>query len=198
MKYYRARYYDASTGRFISEDPLGFNVDANFYAYVGNNPVLFRDPSGLCRIVVRFTKVWGLFNSHAYIVTTDASGTWDFVAAPEKTGTLLLRTDRTTNSSLITRQSLLPVRQYWTTTNLVRYNVALETALDQIEHDKIPYHFLSTNSNAVVTEILNAAHLPVPKPPVSTPGWGTPLGPFGGNSPIGPPLGGGGRGGIPK
>ena len=43
-----ARYYDPSIGRFISEDPIGFRGGRNFYAYVGNNPILFRDPSGLC------------------------------------------------------------------------------------------------------------------------------------------------------
>ena len=46
--YYRARYYDANTGRFISEDPIGFGGgDANLYRYVFNNPVMYRDPSGL-------------------------------------------------------------------------------------------------------------------------------------------------------
>jgi RHS repeat-associated protein len=45
---YRARYYDPAIGRFISEDPIGFRGGRNFYAYVGNNPILFRDPSGLC------------------------------------------------------------------------------------------------------------------------------------------------------
>ena len=67
-----------------------------------------------------------------------------------------------------------------------------------LELDKIPYRFLSTNSNAAVTQALEAAHLPVPTPPVSAPGWGTPLGPFAGNSPIGPASGGGGGGGFPK
>lgn len=44
---YRARYYDPEIGRFISEDPLGFAAgDVNFYAYVGNNPINFNDPSG--------------------------------------------------------------------------------------------------------------------------------------------------------
>jgi RHS repeat-associated protein len=43
----RARYYDPSTGRFLSEDPIGFNGgDFNLYRYVGNNPVLSGDPSG--------------------------------------------------------------------------------------------------------------------------------------------------------
>ena len=51
LDYYRARYYDASNGRFISEDPLGFRAgDANLSRYVGNSPTNFVDPSGLqCR-----------------------------------------------------------------------------------------------------------------------------------------------------
>lgn len=44
---YRARYYDPSIGRFISEDPKGFaGSGVNFYAYVGNNPVNGNDPTG--------------------------------------------------------------------------------------------------------------------------------------------------------
>ena len=46
LYYYRARYYDPEIGRFISEDPIGFGAGVNFYAYVGNNPVNFNDPSG--------------------------------------------------------------------------------------------------------------------------------------------------------
>jgi RHS repeat-associated protein len=46
--YMRARYYDPRVGRFISEDPIGFEGgDVNLYAYVGNNPVKRVDPSGL-------------------------------------------------------------------------------------------------------------------------------------------------------
>jgi RHS repeat-associated protein len=46
--YYRARYYDPSIGRFISEDPIQFRGGINFYAYVRNNPVNLTDPFGLC------------------------------------------------------------------------------------------------------------------------------------------------------
>jgi RHS repeat-associated protein len=46
--YYRARYYDSSGGRFLSEDPLRFGIAPNFYAYVANDPVGYIDPSGLC------------------------------------------------------------------------------------------------------------------------------------------------------
>jgi len=46
--YMRARYYDPEVGRFVSEDPIGFEGgDVNLYAYVGGNPILLFDPSGL-------------------------------------------------------------------------------------------------------------------------------------------------------
>jgi RHS repeat-associated protein len=45
--YYRARYYDARVGRFLSTDPIGFAAgDANLYRYVGNSPTNATDPSG--------------------------------------------------------------------------------------------------------------------------------------------------------
>ena len=45
---YRARYYDPKAGRFISEDPLEFaGGEADFYAYVGNDPLFYVDPLGL-------------------------------------------------------------------------------------------------------------------------------------------------------
>lgn len=48
LHYYRARWYDSKLGRFISEDPIGFNGgDVNLYGYVANNPMYWRDPSGL-------------------------------------------------------------------------------------------------------------------------------------------------------
>ncbi len=46
-KYYRARYYDPKIGRFISEDPIGFDAGVNFYSYVANRPTLLIDPLGL-------------------------------------------------------------------------------------------------------------------------------------------------------
>lgn len=46
--YYRARYYDSTTGRFISEDPAQFaGGGTNFYAYVKNRLTNLIDPFGL-------------------------------------------------------------------------------------------------------------------------------------------------------
>jgi len=48
LYYYRARYYDPTTQRFLSKDPIEFESgDFNFYRYVGNDCVNFVDPSGL-------------------------------------------------------------------------------------------------------------------------------------------------------
>ena len=47
INYYRARYYDQGTGRFISEDPIDFDGGINFYRYVENDPVDSSDPSGM-------------------------------------------------------------------------------------------------------------------------------------------------------
>ena len=46
--YYNARWYDAETGRFISEDPA--RDGQNWYTYVTNNPLKFVDPTGMRRV----------------------------------------------------------------------------------------------------------------------------------------------------
>jgi len=46
--YYRARYYDQNVGRFLNEDPSNFfSGSINFYDYVENSPLAFKDPNGL-------------------------------------------------------------------------------------------------------------------------------------------------------
>lgn len=50
--YYRARYYDAAAGRFISGDPIGLNGGINLCSYTSNSPANLTDPSGNV-IVVR-------------------------------------------------------------------------------------------------------------------------------------------------
>ncbi|ONA33550.1 hypothetical protein AQ878_20915 [Burkholderia pseudomallei] len=48
LYYYRARYYSPMMGGFISEDPITFGSgQLSFYAYVGGNPLSYRDPFGL-------------------------------------------------------------------------------------------------------------------------------------------------------
>jgi len=47
LYYYRARYYDPSVGRFLSEDPTAFFEGPNFYGYVHNNPANLIDVEGM-------------------------------------------------------------------------------------------------------------------------------------------------------
>jgi RHS repeat-associated protein len=47
LYHYRARYYDPTSGRLISEDPLGLSAGPGLYAYVDGNPVGLIDPFGL-------------------------------------------------------------------------------------------------------------------------------------------------------
>jgi RHS repeat-associated protein len=47
LYYYRARYYDATNGRFISLDPINIGSGTvNLYSYVGGNPISFVDMFG--------------------------------------------------------------------------------------------------------------------------------------------------------
>ena len=49
--YFRARHYDAGTGTFLQRDPIGFaSGDLNLYAYVWNDPLNYKDPSGLATV----------------------------------------------------------------------------------------------------------------------------------------------------
>ncbi|MDC1174213.1 carboxypeptidase regulatory-like domain-containing protein [Bacteriovoracaceae bacterium] len=55
LYYYRARYLDPSTGRFLTVDPDAGDIRSpithiNKYTYVGNNPVMFVDPSGAIKL----------------------------------------------------------------------------------------------------------------------------------------------------
>ncbi|MEN8375750.1 MAG: RHS repeat-associated core domain-containing protein [Gemmatimonadota bacterium] len=48
ISYFRSRYYDAFSGRFLQEDPIGYAGGTNPYVYAGNAPARFLDAFGLC------------------------------------------------------------------------------------------------------------------------------------------------------
>jgi len=48
LSYFRNRYYDQQTGRWVQEDPAGIAGGINLYQFNGNNPAMFTDPFGLC------------------------------------------------------------------------------------------------------------------------------------------------------
>ena len=46
LEYFRARWYDGVTGRWLSRDPIGIAGGLNLYAFCQNSPTTLRDPSG--------------------------------------------------------------------------------------------------------------------------------------------------------
>jgi RHS repeat-associated protein len=76
LYYYRARYYESASGRFLKEDPIRFKGGANFYRYVRNNPVNLNDPFGLNTDVTTLPWWWWLLANPADIpiVTVGAGG----------------------------------------------------------------------------------------------------------------------------
>jgi len=66
LQYLRARYYDPSTGQFVSRDPMVAKTMSP-YSYVSGNPLNATDPSGLAQI-----DYWGA--NCVWIPFTDHSG----------------------------------------------------------------------------------------------------------------------------
>jgi len=63
LYFYRARWYDANIGRFISEDPIGFRGGKNWFEYVGNNPMMRLDPTGQDYLIFQNGKLTWVYES---------------------------------------------------------------------------------------------------------------------------------------
>ncbi len=66
------RFYDPSTGRYITADPIGLAGGMNLYSYVGGDPVNAIDPWGL-RVVSIELNLFGY--GLGFFVDTGVSGT---------------------------------------------------------------------------------------------------------------------------
>jgi len=73
LYYYRARYYDNCIGRFLNEDPVSFAGGIDFYQYVGNNPMLRKDPHGLWQFSIGGGAEIGVLVTFGH-----NSGQWNF------------------------------------------------------------------------------------------------------------------------
>jgi len=74
LMYYRTRYYDTETARFLQQDPIGYANGMNLYEYVGSNPASRIDPMGLDW--ERGDRSWGTPRAD-YVVTNSTEVIWD-------------------------------------------------------------------------------------------------------------------------
>ena len=76
LQYNRARWYDSNTGRWLSQDPIGFAAgDANLYRYVGNSSPNHTDPSGE---IVPLILIGAGFGANIWIWGNNAKAADDF------------------------------------------------------------------------------------------------------------------------
>jgi RHS repeat-associated protein len=63
LYYFRARYYEPSSGRFVSQDPSGMVDGPNLHAYAGGRPTVVTDPTGN----------WGIVAPAIWVAVTQAA-----------------------------------------------------------------------------------------------------------------------------
>jgi len=95
--YIRARYYDANTARFVSRDPIKAigprEIDP--YQYAWNNPLKFKDVTGLEVNYFAISRKYGcgpsgtfthfpVFFAHIFDPTMDKISGYDFILGPEE------------------------------------------------------------------------------------------------------------------
>ncbi len=66
LVYARARYYDPTLGRFVSQDP---DPSVNPYEYAFNAPLEFTDPTGRAGLIERIKVMLGLSPSAGYLLS---------------------------------------------------------------------------------------------------------------------------------
>jgi RHS repeat-associated protein len=193
LRYYRARYYDPSNGRFLNEDPIGFRGGINFYSYAANNSVTYTDPFGNC-IIYLFFEPPGLdktgYFQHAFLITFDNSNSpptraREFRAGGNSSGNLessfnavlgggfFAPTDDPKDApySATVLADNCSCRPYWQTLDAL--NAFIST------HNIGYSNYLpAMNSNSVASTAIDAMGLTRPKLPFNgtrVPGWGNTL-----------------------
>ena len=188
--YYRARYYDPTTGRFVTEDPLRFRGSFNFFKYVGNSSPTFIDPLGFCRVEMHYQQLGGgKFYAHTYLLVNgpDTNGlNFYFRGGPEH---------GPDSSGLGSRGNLIgtagvygPETRDFDTNGTDLIDVLLDDGkpcapivchltgfTDAVNAAGIPYHAETTNSNAFAFGAARAAGLNPGSPLISAPGSNTNL-----------------------
>jgi RHS repeat-associated protein len=191
--YYRARYYDQTNGRFISEDPIGFSGGRNFYGYVRNNPLKRTDPSGLCPIYIGYRPELTLLPTfgppiqfeHTFIVLGCNNGTERTVLEAEPNAPLWPWSKPKIDAETFPLiPGIDPNNPAWSDPEIFvgddgrPCSVDAKTLSDYakgVNAAGVPYHLLGPNSNSVTSGGLGALGINNWNPPILAPGWYSPI-----------------------
>ena len=109
------RWYDATTGKWISVDPIGFNgSDNNLYRYVGNRPLVYTDSLGL----------WKKINTYHYYA--EEGDTLDGLLSQMKLDGLKLRSGKETEI----QYCIIPIVRESVTIDGIKYKTASREAME--------------------------------------------------------------------
>lgn len=194
LHYYRARYYDSRTQRFLSDDPLGYGGgDSNLYAYVKNRPTVYVDPQGLspssgrgcaegpeCFAQLKYRQVADgpKGSSHTFWYVQDSSGVGYIISGgptmkPSGYGKLNVwpRTNMANGDDR-------PTDKTWWDSGLSSANCSFVDRLVQAAkswpNNWIDYYPGGPNSNTAASHLGNVAGFSLPIPPGAV-GWGDPI-----------------------
>jgi RHS repeat-associated protein len=164
LHYNYSRTYDPQTGRYLESDPIGLLGGINTYAYVGDSPLDFTDPLGLCKVVLEFSRV-ALKGYHISVFTSDSGGNMWFAGGPTNEPNPLSTWGYLQGA--YGRQDSIPTGP---NTKVVVddgkpcscYNSSFENTIDRLNSGNIPYDPVFQNSNSLANTILRDAGANVP------------------------------------
>jgi RHS repeat-associated protein len=161
--YFGARYYNPNTGRFLSEDPIGFDGSGpNLYAYADDDPIYWVDPFGLDVTVAWLAGLGG--NPAGHIAVRINNG--NYIGLENVEGTDGRAAMDLTEPGVVKQPDMGGNRAIWDTVTIhttPAQDQAMQNYIDQQRANPGNYKLTGRNCSRWADDVLNAGgqHVPV-------------------------------------